>query len=239
MDWTTAGLWLAVLASGLYHGVNPAMGWPLAVSAGLMARNARALFAAAGALWAGHLAAMLLVLLPFALLIALVEWQRQIQAGAALLVIGFGVLLLVQRRHPRALARIPPSRLALWSFAVAIAHGAGLMLLPVYLGLCRAADLDAGHDAAAALTHAGPVDAGLVDTSVVSTSPVNTSLGIAVLVSLAHSAAMIAAGAALAWLVYRFLGLKLVARSWFNLDTVWAASLIGVGALALAISVSG
>src|SRR6478672_9079569 len=166
MDWTTAGLWLAVLASGLYHGVNPAMGWPLAISAGLMERNSRALFAAAGALWAGHLAAMLLVLLPFALLIALVQWQRQIQAGAALLVIGFGVLLLVQRRHPRALARIPPSRLALWSFAVAIAHGAGLMLLPVYLGLCRAADLDAGHEAAATLTHAGlgasPVSASVV-----------------------------------------------------------------------------
>jgi hypothetical protein len=243
MDWTTTGLWLAVLASGLYHGLNPAMGWPLAVSAGLMERNSRALFAAAGALWAGHLAAMLLVLLPFALLIALVQWQRQIQAGAALLVIGFGVALLVQRRHPRALARIPPSRLALWSFAVAIAHGAGLMLLPVYLGLCRAADLEAGHDAAATLTHAGlgasAVNASVVDTSLVSSSLVSSSLGIAVLVSLAHSAAMIAAGAALAWLVYRFLGLKFVARSWFNLDTVWAISLILVGALALAISVRG
>jgi hypothetical protein len=64
MDWTTAGLWFAVLASGLYHGVNPGMGWPLAVSAGLMERNARALVAALGSLWAGHLAAMLAILLP-------------------------------------------------------------------------------------------------------------------------------------------------------------------------------
>ena len=84
------------------------------------------------------------------------------------------------------------------------------------------------------LRSAGLVNANLVDTSIVS-----TSLGIAVLVSLAHSAAMIAAGAGVAWLVYRFLGLKFVARSWFNLDTVWAVSLILVGTLALAISVRG
>ena len=90
---------------------------------------------------AGHLLAMLLVMLPFALLVALVEWQRQIQIGASLLVIGFGIFRLVERRHPRALARIRPTQLGLWSFAVAIAHGAGLMLVPIYLGLCREADL--------------------------------------------------------------------------------------------------
>jgi hypothetical protein len=217
-DWTTAGLWLAVVASGVYHGVNPGMGWPLAVSAGLMERNSRAVLAALGALWAGHLAAMLLVLLPFALLITLAEWQRQIQSGASLLVIGFGVFRLLSRRHPRALARIPPTQLGLWSFAVAIAHGAGLMLVPIYLGLCQASDLDTGHQAAASL--------------------INANLGIAVLVSVAHSAAMIAAGGCLAWLVYRYLGLKFVARSWFNLDTVWAVSLILVGAVALAISLA-
>jgi hypothetical protein len=217
-DWTTAGLWLAVVASGVYHGVNPGMGWPLAVSAGLMERNSRAVLTALGALWAGHLAAMLLVLLPFALLITLAEWQRQIQSGASLLVIGFGVFRLLSRRHPRALARIPPTQLGLWSFAVAIAHGAGLMLVPIYLGLCQASDLDTGHQAAASL--------------------INANLGIAVLVSVAHSAAMIAAGGCLAWLVYRYLGLKFVARSWFNLDTVWAVSLILVGAVALAISLA-
>ena len=77
------------------------------------------------------------LMLPFALLVALVEWQRQIQIGASLLVIAFGIFRLVDRRHPRALARIRPTQLALWSFAVAIAHGAGLMLVPIYLGLCR------------------------------------------------------------------------------------------------------
>ena len=95
-DWTPAWLWLAVVASGLYHGVNPGMGWPLAVSAGLMERSSRALLAALGPLAAGHLLAMLLVMLPFALLVTLVEWQRQIQIGASLLVIGFGVFRLAR-----------------------------------------------------------------------------------------------------------------------------------------------
>jgi hypothetical protein len=192
------------------------MGWPLAVSAGLMEKSSRALFMALWPLWAGHLLAMLLVILPFALLVTLVEWQRQIQFGASLLVIGFGVFRLFNHRHPRALARIPPMQLGLWSFAVAIAHGAGLMLVPIYLGLCQTTDLDTGHEAAARL--------------------VTANLGMAVLVSVAHSAAMIAAGGCAAWLVYRHLGLKFVARSWFNLDQVWAISLILVGAIALAIS---
>jgi hypothetical protein len=195
------------------------MGWPLAVSAGLMEKSSRALFMALWPLWAGHLLAMLLIIFPFVLLVTLVEWQRQIQFGASLLVIVFGVFRLLDRRHPRALARIRPTQLVLWSFAVAIAHGAGLMLVPIYLGLCQAADLDTGHEASARL--------------------INTNLGTAVLVSVVHSAAMIAAGGCAAWLVYRYLGLKFLARSWFNLDAAWAVSLILVGAIAIVISLTG
>src|SRR5262249_18993249 len=116
-DWTPAGLCLAVVASGLYHGVSPGMGWPLAVSAGLMERSSRALAVALWPLTVGHLLAMLVVLLPFALLVAIVEWQRQIQIGASLLVIGFGTFRFLNRRHPRVLARIRPTQLGLWSFA--------------------------------------------------------------------------------------------------------------------------
>jgi len=101
---------------------------------------------------------------------------------------------------------------------VAIAHGAGLMLVPIYLGLCRAADLDSGHKAAVAL--------------------INTNLGMAVLVAVVHSAAMIVAGGVAAWLVYRYFGLKFVSRSWFNLDSTWATSLILVGALSLVLNLA-
>ena len=178
-----------------------------------MDKSSRALLAALGPLGAGHLLAMLLTLLPFALLTALVEWQRQIQIVASLLVVGFGIFKLVDQRHPRALARIPPTQLALWSFAVAIAHGAGLMLVPIYLGLCRVSGSDRGHEAIGTL--------------------MNGSFETAALVSVVHAIAMFAAGGCCAWLVYRYLGLKFLSRSWFNLDVAWASSLILVGAVAL------
>lgn len=194
------------------------MGWPLAVSNALLQRKASALLSALCWLAAGHLLAIVLMMLPFALLGMLLAWQREIQAGASVLVIGFGVLLLLWRRHPRALARIAPSRLALWSFAIALAHGAGLMLVPIYLGLCRADQLDRAHQAAQAL--------------------MQSRLGMALAVSGVHAATMMLAGGVIAWLVYRYLGLRFVSRSWFNLDTVWACSFIVVGALALLLNAS-
>jgi hypothetical protein len=212
-DWSRTGLWLAILASGLYHGLNPAMGWPLAVSSGLFQRRAQALLRALLYLAAGHVLAMISVMLPFALLAVLLEWQRAIQLGASVLVIAFGVGLLIWRRHPRLLARIAPTRLALWSFAIAIAHGAGLMLVPIYLGLCRSYGMDHAHQAAQVL--------------------IADNLGMALLVSAVHGAAMMSAGGLLAWLVYRYLGLRFVSQSWFNLDRIWAASLIVVGMLSL------
>ncbi len=190
------------------------MGWPLAVSAGLMEKSPRALFLALYSLSVGHLLAILVMLLPFGLLLALAEWRREIQAAAALLVIGFGVFRLLQRRHPKSLARIPPTQLGLWSFAIAIAHGAGLMLVPIYLGLCRAGT--AGERATGRL--------------------IEGDLGVAVLVAAIHVAAMIGAGGCLAWLVYRYLDLGFVSRSWFNLDAGWAISLIAAGGIALAFS---
>jgi hypothetical protein len=92
------------------------------------------------------------------------------------------------------------------------------MLVPIYLGLCGAARLDSGHEPAGAL--------------------INADLGIAVLVCVVHSVAMISAGGFLAWLVYRCLSLKFVSRSWFNLDATWASSLILVGALSLSIGLA-
>jgi hypothetical protein len=211
---TAAGLWLAVVASGLYHGLNPGMGWPLVVSAGLMGRGRREFPPALGALGLGHLAAMALVLAPFSLLVTLVEWQREIRLVAGGLVMAAGVGLLIFRRHPRVLARIPPHRLALWSFAIATAHGAGLMLVPIYLGLCGPEELDAAHRAAGTLMTQGAL--------------------LAVAVAAAHTAAMLASGGLAALLVHDWLGLKALSRSWFNLDALWAGSLVLVGALGAA-----
>lgn len=210
---TAAALWGAVAASGVYHGVNPGMGWPLAVSAALMDRKQGSLWRALAALAAGHLLAMAAILFPFSALMVLAEWQREIQIGAACLVIALGLYLLVNRRHPRFLARVPPSRLALWSFLAAMAHGAGLMLVPIYLGICRTIETDAGHAAAGTL--------------------ITGNAGIAALVAVLHTLAMTAAGGVLAYGIYRWVGLKFLSKGWFNLDLVWALSLVVVGAVSL------
>jgi hypothetical protein len=186
------------------------MGWPLAVSAGLMERRDAAVWRALGPIALGHFMAMALVLLPFAMLTLLVEHERAIRIAAGALVAGFGVWLLIRPRHPRALARIPPSRLALWSFAIALAHGAGLLVVPLYLGLCRAP----GAGPTGAATAAG-------------------SVTVAGMVAAVHALAMIAAAGAVAWAVYRWLGLRFIARTWFNLEAVWAASLVLAGAAGL------
>jgi hypothetical protein len=213
---TATALWWAVVASGIYHGLNPGMGWPLAVSAALMDRARGRLFRAMLALAAGHLLAMVAILFPFTALLFLAEWQVEIQTAAALLVIALGVYLLINRRHPRFLARVPPSRLALWSFLVAMAHGAGLMLVPIYLGICQTVETDTGHAAAADLM-AG-------------------NAGVAVGVAVVHTLAMTLSGGGLAFGVYRWLGLRFLSRSWFNLDLVWALSLILVGAVSLTVT---
>ncbi|WP_425073429.1 hypothetical protein [Sagittula sp. S175] len=214
-DTTTAtALWGAVVVSGLYHGANPGMGWPLAVSAALMDRKGRSLWRALAALAGGHLLAMAAILFPFGALVFLVRWQEAIQIGAASLVIAMGLYLLVNRRHPRFLARVPPTRLALWSFLAAMAHGAGLMLVPIYLGICDAMD----ENAAGVLMAGRP--------------------GAAVLVALVHTVAMFAAGAGFAFTVYRWFGLKALSRSWFNLDAIWALSLVLIGSVSL-VSVIG
>ena len=210
-DWTETGLWLAVVASGVYHGVNPGMGWPLAVSAGLMGRGRRDLIVSLGPLGAGHFLAMAGILAPFAAITALIAWQKDIRIGAGLMVIAAGVYLVINRRHPRFLARIKPAQLSLWSFAVAMTHGAGLMLLPLYLGICSAAEQDAGHHAAAALMRG--------------------NLSTALAVSIIHATAMTVGGGMVAFAVHEWLGLGFISKSWFNLDVVWALSLILVGAI--------
>ena len=208
------GLWLAVVASGVYHGANPAMGWPLAVSAGLMGRGRRDLVAAFGPLGLGHLAAIGAILLPITALTFLVRWQRELRIGAALLLMGFGLYLLARPRHPRFLARIKPTQLTLWAFAAATAHGAGLMLIPIYLGICRAQDLSAGHRAAGTLMGGNFVSA--------------------IAVSGVHAVTMMLTGAAVALIVHG-IGLQVLSRIWLNLERVWAASLALVGLVALTV----
>jgi hypothetical protein len=87
------------------------------------------------------------------------------------------------------------------------------MLVPIYLGLCEADEIDAGHEAAQSL--------------------MGGNVGMALAVSVVHAGAMIASGGLIAWAVFRWLGPQFISKSWFNLDVVWALSLILVGGLGL------
>ncbi len=214
-------LWFGVFALGAFHGLNPAMGWPLAVANGLSEKRGTAVFATFAPLGAGHLLAMALVLAPFALLSWLLIWQREVRIGAAALVLLFGVSRLFLRRHPRWMTRIRPSQLLLWSLLMATAHGAGLMLLPIYMGLCQ--------------PPAGDAAPGMFDHESVMFL-MRSNIGTAVVVSLLHSTAMIVAGLSIAWIVYRRLGLRVLRSTWLDLDLVWTSSLIVAGAAALAMA---
>ena len=197
----------AVVFSGFYHGINPGMGWPLAVSAALMERKHSALPKALAMLALGHFLAMIGVLLPFTLMSTLIQWENEIRIGAGVLVIAMGVYLLINRKHPKFLARVHPARLALWSFLAAMAHGAGLMLVTIFLGINAASD-----------------NAHLSAHTIMGNNIAN-AFGVAAM----HTLAMAAAGALIAVVIYFWLGLKFLSKTWFNLDIVWAISLIVVG----------
>jgi hypothetical protein len=222
-----AGLWLTIIAVGLYHGLNPAMGWPLAVASGMTARRASAVFATLLPLGSGHFMAMAVVLVPFAWLGWLLEWGRSIRIGAAALVLLFGMFKLLQRRHPRALARVRPTQLAWWSFLMATAHGAGLMLVPFMLGLC--ATLTSPGEATAI---AWPERGHAAFMSYLAQS----TFAVAIAVATVHTLAMMLAGLTMAWIVYRYLGLRALRSAWLNLDAVWGASLILAGAAGVAMA---
>ena len=221
---SSATLWLSVVALGAYHGLNPAMGWPLAVARGMEQRRAAAVVRTLMPLAGGHLLAMAIVLVPFAWLSEYGVWARPIRLGAGALVLLFGAYKLIRPRHPRLLARIRPTQIAWWSFLMATAHGAGLMLLPFMLGLCSTASPESGPSGAdwPDLGHAA-----LMNT--LARSNLSTALAVAAV----HTLAMLAAGGSAAWLVYRWLGLSVLRSAWLNLDLAWGLSLVVAGAAGL------
>ena len=204
-----AALWWAVIFSGVYHGINPGMGWPLAISSALMQEKNSAFPKALVMLAAGHFLAMVAILLPFSAMLVLVSWEVEIRITAGLLVTFVGTYLMINPRHPKFLVRVHPNRLALWSFLAAMAHGAGLMLLPIYLGICNIGADERGHQAINAL--------------------IGNNFFTSFTVAAVHTVSMTIAGGLIATIIYLWFGLKFLSKTWFNLDRIWAFSLILVG----------
>ena len=220
---SSAALWFTVVALGLFHGLNPAMGWPLAVANGMTARRSSAVFATLLPLGSGHFIAMAVVLVPFAWLSLLIQWQRPIRIGAGVLVLSFGVYRLIQRRHPRALARIRPTQLAWWSFLDGHRARRGADVAAVH---ARAVRHRAGRASSQTPPRTGPSSVTPRSWTTWRDRTSSTALAVAGV----HTLAMIGAGLGMAWLVYRYLGLRVLRSTWLNLDAVWGASLIVAGA---------
>lgn len=202
------GAWLAIAGFGAYHGLNPAMGWLFALALGLQQRSERAIWVAMVPIALGHAASVGLVAGVVLALGALVS-SSTLELAAAGCLLAFGVYKLRRyARHPRWVGmRVGIGDLFAWSFLMATAHGAGLMIAPLLVPIAHSMPM---HD------HVMPQQSGV--------------LGLAVAV---HTLAMLLVMAIVAWIVYRRLGLAVLRRSWINFDLIWAVALLVVGAVAL------
>jgi hypothetical protein len=208
--------WLSLALLGAYHGLNPAMGWLFAVSLGLQERSRAALLRALPAIALGHAASIALTVAVVGGL-EVVTSPRLLRLVAAAALILFGLFKFLRpRSHPRWVGmRVTPHELVLWSFLMASAHGAGLMLIPVLLGM------PASEHVHHAMAGTGVSDGGA---ELVSQSAA------AVVV---HTVAMLVVMTAVAVVVYEKLGLALLRRAWINLDLLWAAAIVIAGVVTL------
>ena len=204
-------LWLTVAALGLFHGINPAMGWLFAVGLGLNRGSERVVWLSLAPIALGHALAVALALL-IALALGLVLDAGPLQRIAGTILIAWAVWHVVYglRHRVRVGMQTGYAGLAMWSFLMANAHGAGLMLIPAVIPLCLAAapvhELTAGSSASVAVAAIG-----------------------------LHTAAMLAAIGIISIAVYKWVGLAFLRRGWINLDLLWTGALIGCGTILLAV----
>jgi hypothetical protein len=201
----STALWLMLLL-GAYHGINPGMGWLFAVALGMQERKGSAVARALVPIALGHALSIGIVVLAAAFL-GMALPREAIRYPVAALLFGLGVFSMVRHYHPRWVRMQVGFRdLTVWSFLMASAHGAGLMLLPVLLVSrpVEAADHIAGHHHTFAA--ASPL-AALLATGV-------------------HTTAYLAVTGLIAWVVYSKLGVSVLRKAWLNLNLVWAAALV-------------
>jgi hypothetical protein len=196
---------LLLIALGAFHGLNPAMGWLFAVALGLYRNSRKVVLVSLIPIALGHAAAIAVVVY------AVVGLGMAIDAStfrivSGVLLIAWGIYHLVYGHRHRLRIGLSTGLLGLfaWSFVMATAHGAGMMLIPVLMPLEQAGE------------HAHHM-------------PATSSLGIATLAVLVHSLAMLATTGIVAMIVYQWAGLDFLRRGWINLDLIWTAALVGIG----------
>lgn len=211
--------WGVLILLGAYHGLNPGMGWLFALSLGLQQRNRAAVLRALLPIALGHAVAISLALVAVALALSQIPHET-IKFLVAAILFTLGLYRMFRSRHPRGAGmRVGFRDLTVWSFLIASAHGAGLMLAPVLL----AQPMQGMHhsmDGNAASSVAG------------------MAISLLALAVLVHTLALILVAGALAVLFYQFYerrGLGLLKHTWFNFDLLWAVALMIAGAAALVV----
>jgi len=203
--------WGMLVALGAFHGINPGMGWLFAVALGMQERRRGAVLRALVPLGAGHalaVAGAVGAALAIGFVIPL-GWLRWPISGV---LVSLGAFRLFRHRHPRwAGLRVSMSGLAVWSFLMATAHGAGLMVVPVFMGMSMSGAGEHAHDMPAE----------------------GAGVGAAFFATGLHAVGYLAVTAFIAVLVFEKLGVGILRRGWFNLDLIWSAALVATGVLTL------
>ncbi len=211
-DW--AGPWVVVVALGVYHGLNPGMGWLFALSLGLQKQSEKAVWLSLFPIALGH--AVSLALVAFMVVVGLYFVSLNLlELFTAAILLAFAVYKLFNYyRHPRWVGmKVGMWDLFLWSFLMASAHGAGLMVAPVLVNV--AGVHSPNHH-----------------------SMLNLPAGVSVLLAVGIQAvSMLVAMVMVAWVVYRKLGLVVLRQRWINFDLIWAIALFVVGGIALVAAV--
>jgi hypothetical protein len=208
--------WVVLALLGAYHGLNPAMGWLFALALGLQEKRRSAVVRALLPIALGHAAAIATAILLLFLLQQVISF-RLLKWPVAAIIFVLGIYRLFRASHPRGAGmRVGPRDLAVWSFLMASAHGAGLMLIPVLLARPM---VGMHHAMAGAMTGNG--------------LPLN--MNVILLSILVHTAAMLIVAGALAFIffeMYEKVGLNILRHTWFNFDLIWAIALM-IAAIAI------
>ena len=205
-----AGSWTALIALGAFHGLNPAMGWLFAVALGLQEHRRAAVFRALLPLALGHSLAILAVI-TMAALAGLTISPRYLRWAVAATLIIVGLRFLIRHPHLRwAGMRVGMGELTLWSFLVASVHGAGLMVLPIFMGMSGTEHASAGG---------GWLVSGTLVNAITATA--------------LHTASYLLAGTAVALLVFEKFGVGVLRKAWLNVHVIWATALMGTGVATL------
>lgn len=197
--------WLALLLLGAWHGLNPGMGWLFSVALGLQQRSRRAVFVALIPIALGHAVAIGLVILLIDIVGAVIP-IRWLQIGGAATLFIIAIWKLWRARHPIWVGmRVNFWDLMTWSWLMASAHGAGLMLVPVLLG---------GKSVFCGTTPSNT-------TSLLFFDPLIVTAAVGV-----HTISHLVIAGLVAWIVYDLVGLTVLRRAWINLDLIWCFSLL-------------